>query len=101
MARPGRIATLITLGLVAAVGVLFTVQNSGRMTDLSLDLGFTAFHLAEPQPLPYLLWGAFGIGLLLAGTWGVFQRMGVNRHTREFETHAARSDLQAQDDDWT
>ena len=34
--------------LLVLVAVMFTVQNSSRLADLSLDLGFWAVHLERP-----------------------------------------------------
>jgi len=56
--------TLIVILLIAICAVLFTIQNLNRVSDLSLNLGFVAVHLKDPQPLPYLLWSAFGGGAL-------------------------------------
>jgi hypothetical protein len=57
-------------GLGAAVVLftgLFTVQNSSRTAQLSLDLGVAGWQwqLERPLPLPALLWGALAVGLLL------------------------------------
>ena len=56
---------LVSVLLVGLVGTLFTVQNSSRVSDLSLDLWFAAWHLQAPAPLPVLLWVAFAVGLLV------------------------------------
>lgn len=56
---------LVSVLLVGLVGTLFTVQNSSRTSDLSLDLWFAAWHLQAPAPLPVLLWVAFAVGLLV------------------------------------
>jgi hypothetical protein len=92
---------LIVLVLAVAVGGLFTVQNSMRLTELSLNLWVVAFQLQDPQPIPYLLVGAFGVGLILAGAIGSFNRMGLQRRVRELEQEVARASLRTSDDDWT
>jgi uncharacterized integral membrane protein len=92
---------LIVLVLAVAVGGLFTVQNSMRVTELSLNLWVVAFQLEDPQPIPYLLLGAFGGGVILAGAIGSFNRLGLQRRVRELEQEAARSSLRKPDDDWT
>ncbi len=100
-----RTTRYVCIGLIAcmlAIGVLFTVQNLERTSDLSLDLYVVAYHLSEPQPVPYLLLGAFGIGLVLAGLWGLVMRMGIQRRVRDLEQQVARASLStASDDDWT
>ena len=49
---PSRWLFLILSLCVTFIAVLFTIQNSGRMTDLSLDLYFTAFHLEREVAIP-------------------------------------------------
>jgi hypothetical protein len=99
---PVRWVMLVLVLLVILFATLFTVQNSSRVTDLSLDLWFTAFHLSDSVPVPYLIWGAFGGGLLVGGSWSVFSRIGGGRtsspssDSRFPSTNSARVD-----DDWT
>jgi uncharacterized integral membrane protein len=99
--RPIRYMTWISLILVLLVGAMFTVQNLDRTSDLSLDLYLVAYHLSEPMPVPYLLWGAFGLGLLVAGAWEVVSRLGLHRHIRDLEQQQTRANLTNPDDDWT
>ena len=58
-------AGLAALGAAA----LAIVQNSGRTTDLTFDVGFGAWGLVQPVPVVYLVGGAlvvgFSSGLLL------------------------------------
>ena len=85
----------------AAFLALFTIQNLGRTSELSLDLWIVAYKLSQPQPIPFMLLAAFGAGLLLAGFLGIFQRMGLAKRIRELEREAATAGLKAPDDDWT
>ena len=101
MGHAGRWFILIVLGLAAAVGSLFTIQNSERVSDLTLNLWVVAFQLDTPQPIPYLLWGAFGAGLLLAGGLSSAQRISLQRRVRDLEQDVARAGLRASDDDWS
>ncbi len=101
MGRSGRLLKLILLLIAAAFMALFTIQNLGRTSVLSLDLGVVAYQFAEPQPIPYIVLSAFGIGLLLAGFLGIFQRMALAKRIRELEREAATAGLKAPDDDWT
>lgn len=101
MSSTGRWFTLIVIVVAAALGALFTLQNIERVTHLSLDMWVTAFQLKAPQPVPYLLWGAFGAGLLLSGTLGSIQRLGQQRRIRELEQELARASLRTADDDWS
>jgi len=101
MSRAGRIITLAVVASAAAVGALFTVQNASRTTDLSLDLFVVAYHLDQPQPIPHLLWIAFGAGLLIGGVWGLVSRIGGGSRGREVEEEPEGSSYEASDDDWT
>lgn len=97
----GRWLMLTLVSLVVLVAWLFTIQNSLRTTDLSLDLYFTAFHLERPLAVPYLLWAAFGAGLLLGGGWGLLSRLAAQRRVRDLEQDLARASVKRADDDWT
>ena len=71
---------LLVLVLVSlAVLVLFYLQNSLRLTDLSLNLGFAAWRLANPVPVPALLLGALGTGVLLGAVLGLWMRRGGDK----------------------
>ncbi len=57
--------TILVFGLVfLGVGALFYLQNSLRVTELSLNLGVVAFQLQQPMAVPLLLVIAFGSGLV-------------------------------------
>ena len=101
MGRSGRLLKLILLLVAAAFAALFTIQNIERTSVLSLDIGVVAYQFAEPQPIPYIALSAFGIGLLLAGFLGIFQRMSLAKKVRELEREVATTGLKAPDDDWT
>ena len=88
-----RWAALVVVLLVITVAVLFTIQNSGRTTDLSLDLWVAAFHLKEAMPLPVLLWTTFGVGVLGGCVVGVRMRSGAMRKIRDLEQQLARASL--------
>jgi len=58
--------TALIFGVILlGINVLFYLQNSLRLTDLSLDLYVVATHLLVPLPVPVLLYSAFGLGLLV------------------------------------
>ena len=63
------IAVLLPLVLIFLL-VLFIVQNMARTTDLSLDLRFFAWHLANPLPVVHLLLGCLAGGLLVGAVVG-------------------------------
>lgn len=97
----GRWFFLLVIVATAALGTLFTVQNLERVTDLSLNLWVVAFALKTPQPIPYLLWGAFGSGLLIAGSVGIVQRGALQRKIRSLEQDAVRAGSQSTGDGWS
>lgn len=101
MGKASRWFTLIGVVSAVAVGALFAVQNSLRLTNLSLNLWFVAFELKDPLPVPYLLIGAFGGGLVLAGALGSMNRMGLQRRIRQLEQDVARRSVGTTDEDWT
>ena len=101
MGKTSRWFILIGIVVAVAIGALFTIQNSMRMATLSLNLWVVAFELKDPQPIPYLVIGAFGVGLLVAGTLGSMNRMGLQRRIRQLEHDVARGSLRSTDDDWT
>jgi len=88
-----RWTALVVVLLVITVAVLFTIQNSGRTTDLSLDLWVAAFHLKEAVPLPLLLWSAFGFGLVGGGVVGLRLRSSAMRKVRDLEQQLARASV--------
>jgi len=88
------IIILVLVLLVVGVGALFTIQNLSRLVELSLSFGPVGYQLAEPMPLPYLLWIAFGAGLVLGGGWGLQQRISAGQRIRKLQKKYARSALQ-------
>ncbi len=94
--------TLLLVVVVGGVATLFTIQNSSRVTDLSLDLFVFATHLQQPLSVPVLLWAAFGAGLLLGLVSSVVSRVRMSSRIGDLEMRAARAELgSTNDDDWT
>ena len=61
------VGTLVTvIALLIGVVVLFGVQNSSRVTQLSLNFGFYAAELQKPVSVVYLIFGSFGAGFLVS-----------------------------------
>lgn len=92
---PKRIILLVLALLVVFVAALFTIQNGARLSGLSLSLGLSgaAFQLAEPVPVPWLMWFSFAAGLLLGGGWGVWQRMSAGQKVSALESKLARASV--------
>ena len=95
----------VLLGLtlcVVSVAALFTVQNSGRTTDLSLDLYFWAWHLERDVAVPYLLWGTLGGGFLFGAIAGRVSGRGTSA-SRSYTapTSSGYGTAPVSDDDWT
>ncbi|MDG1482112.1 MAG: hypothetical protein P8R54_21145 [Myxococcota bacterium] len=100
--KASQIVMLVVVLIVVFIGVLFTLQNGGRVTDLSLSFGFSgaAFQLANPLPVPLLMWSAFGVGLSLGGGWGLFQRFTSGQQLREMQRKLARASATGSNDPW-
>lgn len=92
---PARWTLLVIVLLLLGAVTLFTVQNLERTSDLSFDLWVWAGHLKRPQPVPYLLLSAFGLGLILGGGWGLLGRMRSATRMAELEQEVARSSLRS------
>lgn len=87
------ITALVAAALVILAAVMFTLQNLDRVTDLSFSLGFWGTQLQEPLPVPYLLWIAFALGLLVGGGWAVYERVSASRKVRDVQRKLARASL--------
>lgn len=86
--------TLLGFVLFAAaafVAYLFVVQNGSRETQLSLDLGFAAFQLAQPVSVPMLAASALGLGWLLGAATFLPGRLAAGRKAKKLERQAALS----------
>jgi hypothetical protein len=92
---------LLAVLLVGAVGWLFWVQNSARTALLSLNLGFAAWQLAEPAPVPGIVAGSAGAGFLLGAV--VFGTMALRsgRRARRAESQLATTREGPGDPPWT
>lgn len=55
---------LVVLLIAAVPAALFTIQNANWVAQLSIDFHFGAYKLKDAMPVPYLMWMAFGGGLL-------------------------------------
>lgn len=69
-----RVSVLLLLGLAV---VMFTIQNLSRTTLLSFDMYVYAWQIARPVPVPWIMWGSFGVGVLLTSviSWGRQRRL--------------------------
>jgi hypothetical protein len=98
------LSAFLKMGLLGAA-ILFTVQNMSRTSLLSLDLWVVGVQLGEPQPLPYLLWTALALGLLMGLGWGMQGRRKSLRRIRQLEADRVRQELgkapEAEPGDWT
>ncbi len=100
--KASQIVMLVVALIVVFIGVLFTLQNGGRMTNLSLSFGFSgaAFKLANPLPVPMLMWIAFAVGLSFGGGWGLYQRFTSGQQIREMQRKLARASTSGSNDPW-
>jgi hypothetical protein len=84
------LALLVAGGAVA----LFWVQNSARTTQLSFDLGFAAWQLQQPVPVPALIAVCVGIGAGLAGVPLMARSWRLSGRITELEQRLAVADLE-------
>ncbi|MCB9759308.1 MAG: DUF1049 domain-containing protein [Alphaproteobacteria bacterium] len=85
------IAALVVLLLVTFPVVLFVLQNLGRTSQLSLNMGFAAWELQQPMPVPALLGIAFGAGLLLGGGFALMRVVSLGSEVRRLNREIALS----------
>lgn len=100
--NPKWIAGLIATVVVGSFTALFAWQNSSRVTDLSLNLGFEPLkmHLAEPVSVPLLMGICFGAGLILGiGFLGV-RVLTLSGKVRRLEQQLVLSDGAGDDREW-
>lgn len=96
-----RITGLVILVLGLAVAALFYVQNSLRVTDLSLNLGFWATQLKEPVSIPLALYLCFGGGALLGAVVTGLGWARDREKIQDLERKLARASLQHGGEPWT
>ncbi len=79
---------LTALALAALAIVMFTLQNVSRTTSLSFDAYFAAWELARPVPVPFVIWGSFGAGVLVASVVGWARARGLARTVARLQQEA-------------
>jgi len=89
MGRYGWAALLLVLAVVVLVVGMFWVQNSARTTQLSLDLGFAAWQLKQPVPVPALVAASAGVGFLLGFLPMWVRSLARGRRLRRLESQVA------------
>ena len=80
---------VLVLLLTGGVVTLFVLQNAARTVQLSLNLGFAAWQLAEPIPVPAVIGASFGAGFLLAAALFGVRAVTSGRRVRRLEQEAA------------
>lgn len=85
---------LLALLVAATTAVVaFTVQNSARPVELSLNLGFAAWRLAEPVGASALMWSCFGLGFVTAWLAGLRGRRLLRQRVTRLEQEALLRDV--------
>lgn len=96
--------TAVLVGVIAVVaGVVYLgwVQNSARMTQLSLNLGpVGAWQLAKPVGIPLLIAGCFGGGFVASTIFFLGRTMRLSRQVRRLEQQNAVSGSEGSNPDW-
>ena len=80
---------LALVGSAAFALFAFTVQNSSRTTQLSLDVGLAAWKLVDPAPIPMLMWGCFALGTVVTWSLGMRRNLVLSRRVRQLEQEMA------------
>lgn len=89
------IVALIALAAVASAIGLFAVQNHERKVQLSLELPFhlAKFQFEQPQPVAWLVGGAFAGGFVLASLVFGVRSLRLAGRVRRLEREAALSSM--------
>lgn len=94
----------IAIGIPAVVAfllaALFVVQNMGRKTQLSIDLGVAAFQLPQPVEVPVLMGVCVLAGLLLGVAALLPGRMAASKKAQRLEQQLAYAG-DGSDDGWS
>ena len=80
---------LALVGIAAFSIFAFTVQNSSRTTQLSLDIGVAAWKLMDPAPIPMLMWACFVLGAVMTWAAGMRRNLVLARRVRQLEQEMA------------
>jgi hypothetical protein len=86
-------AVLALLGAAGGIG-LFWVQNSTRTTQLSFDVGFAAWQLKEPVPVPVLILASVLVGLVGGSVPLLLRSWRLSGRVSELEQRLAVADLE-------
>ena len=97
-----RIVLLVFSLTFVFIAALFTIQNGGRLSGLSLSFGISgaAFQLADPLPVPWLMWISLAVGLLSSGGWGLWQRFTLGKQISELQRKLDRASINSGNDPW-
>lgn len=87
----------VTLALVATIIIAFHVQNSSRVTALSLDLWFAAWKTSGVIPVPVLIWACLGVGLGAGYGVSAVRASQLERKVRRLEQELALSSRPVKD----
>ncbi len=71
------------------VAVLFLMQNSGRTTQLSLDLWLAAWQLGEPVSVTGVMGVSFGAGFLVCAVLAIWRSLVSRRQIRKLQQQLA------------
>ena len=72
-----QIVRLVFVGTILLAATVFTIQNLSRSTVLSFDVYVYAWRLSQPVAVPWIIWGSFGAGFVLAtiSGWAARRRL--------------------------
>ncbi len=88
MKRFFRVLMVLVVFLLGVAGVLFWFQNAARTTQLSLNLWFVAWELAQPVQVPALVATSAGAGFLAGSLVFGWLALSATRRARRAERMA-------------
>lgn len=83
---------IVGVGLLVLLSYAFYAQNSLRVAELSLDLGFVAWRLSEPIPVPLLMLLCFLAGALPVMLWTWWRTSVLRAEVRKLRQQQAVDD---------
>ena len=85
MKRFFRVLMVLGALLLVGAGILFWFQNAARTTQLSLNLGFAAWEMAQPVQVPALVATSAGAGFLAGSLVFGWLALSATRRARRAE----------------
>jgi uncharacterized integral membrane protein len=99
-----RVAVILAVAAIMIGGVIYLgwMQNSERVTQLSLNLGPAgAWQLAQPVSIPVLIAGCFGVGFSIGAIAFIGRSMRLSRRVRRLEQQVSLTGSENSSTEWS